>query len=125
MITKTLLLSIALIFIPHLVFGNGAVWNEGFHGGVPGPIKQLELYLEREHVLINDRVVAIFWVKNPTTKDITTAMGFPLIGKMDSWAAENETIPENVPVTVTVNDKSVTHSVNTKNKKYPLVPCNI
>jgi hypothetical protein len=63
---------------PH-AFANGAVFQRGSESGAPGPVKQTELYLQKEHVIFRDNeVVARFWVQNPADRDIPVTMGFPL-----------------------------------------------
>ncbi len=75
------------------VFANGAAGWEVDRTGTPGPIKQNDLILEREHVVFDKKdlsknegeslVKARFWIRNPTSKDITVKMGFPVNRKGD------------------------------------------
>lgn len=58
---------------------NGAAWNDGADVGVPGPQQQSALYLEKEHVVFDrEKVVAKFWVRNPTNESRLIPMGFPV-----------------------------------------------
>lgn len=71
-------LALLQIHIPS-VFANGAVFDRGSESGTPGPVKQSELYLKKEHVVFrNNEVTAKFWVQNPSDRAITVQMGFPL-----------------------------------------------
>lgn len=67
------------------VLANGAAWNPGTTAGLPGPVQQSDLVLEEEFVDIGrgknhvERIVsATFRVKNPTNREISTVMGFPV-----------------------------------------------
>lgn len=58
---------------------NGAAFNPGAASSPPRPVKQSDLYLNKEEVLFEQgKVSAIFWVINPTDEDIKIGMGFPL-----------------------------------------------
>lgn len=60
--------------IPIVSRANGAVWFAGAKSGIPGPVKQSNLILEKEHVVFDAR-------HNAVTADFHI---FQLVGKADS-----------------------------------------
>jgi len=85
------LLGAALCLASPAVTANGSSWQWYPPSGTPGPVKAKGLLLEKEEVVFRDgRVVARFWVKNQTSTEIETSMGFPLSQRRVSkpaWAA--------------------------------------
>lgn len=80
-----LVLLFGTMLLSHNAYSNGAAWNPGNISGTPGPIKQNDLILQKEYVIFDDSpnkeegtVTAEFWIYNPTNKEITVTMGFPL-----------------------------------------------
>ena len=61
------------------VWANGAAFHPAPATGIPYPVEQPDLILDREEVIFRyDNVDAQFWIRNPTDTDITVYMGFPL-----------------------------------------------
>ena len=61
------------------VWANGAGFMWAPATGIPYPVKQKDLTLDKEKVIFsNGKVDAQFWIRNPTTEDITVQMGFPV-----------------------------------------------
>jgi hypothetical protein len=77
----SLLLFISILCSAMPAFGNGAIWSPSSPSGVPRPIHDKDLLLVKEHVVmrfIEWDVNATFWIENPTKKDISVTMGFPI-----------------------------------------------
>lgn len=69
----------SILLFTCIAHANGAAFNPGVASAPPRPVQQSDLYLNKEEVLFKDgKVSATFWVKNPSSTDISTGMGFPL-----------------------------------------------
>ena len=75
----TWVIVIAVLAWPVGAGANGIEWSDGYSGTQPGPVKQSDLYLDEEHVVMTqDKVKADFWVMNPSDRNIKIQMGFPI-----------------------------------------------
>lgn len=99
------------------VMANGAVFELGSESSSPMPVKQGELYLKNEHVVFKDnKVVARFWVQNPSNKDISVQMGFPL-----SHGYKSEDRPTKDEVKISFLEKiSAKVKITSNGKSFPL-----
>ncbi len=94
---RTIVLSMSIIValgellaVARIAHANGAVWAIGADSGTPGPMKQSELYLEKEHVIFKGKHVdARFWIVNPSASPITVLMGFPVNTRQAAKYFEN------------------------------------
>ncbi len=128
---SSLFFSVALLCIHDIARANGAAWSPAIPTGTPGPLQQTELFLEKEHVTIKEgKIEARFWVHNPSNKDITLLMGFPIyaIYRKDDLGyqfIQGRIANDDLKFRVTSNGsqlttRSVVDFENTDNK-YPIV----
>lgn len=118
---------VAVLACPAGAGANGIEWSIGYSGTQPGPVKQSDLYLDEEHVVMTpDKLKADFWVMNPSDRDIKIQMGFPIKGlfaggRQNPYGEKNELkeLPECLDkkeVRVLVDGKSVPVSVTCPKK---------
>jgi len=133
---KTTMLNLALIAtmaLPSVANANGIEWSLGVAGSQPGPVRQSALYLEEEHVAMDEsKVTAVFQVMNPSNQDIKTQMGFPIKRHLGSGLesdysnmfgpeAQHECLPD-LEVEVLVNEQRVSTTFTCNpNGDYPTV----
>jgi hypothetical protein len=96
---------------------NGAVFELGTETSTPVPVQQSELYLHKEHVVFREnKVVARFWVQNPSERDIAVQMGFPL-----SHGYRDERGPVNDETKIRLLEKiSSQVKISSEGKPFPL-----